>query len=132
MVYLLFCCPVEPSAASRGRLSLVKLGLLAWRLAEGRDPASKFQARVLKTISNDHPVHRLPSLWSIIRLNFRRAAAIFNERVSAPREWTFVLAGKLPPREVLLPLLDKYLGAIPNGPAVGPERGDEAKGREAL
>merc|ERR1719327_1662399 len=58
LVHLMYLCPVEPSAKSRGRLSLVKLGLLAWRLAEGRDPESKFQKRVSRAISCNHPYYR--------------------------------------------------------------------------
>mmetsp|Transcript_153092 Transcript_153092/g.266233 ORF Transcript_153092/g.266233 Transcript_153092/m.266233 type:complete len:655 (+) Transcript_153092:138-2102(+) len=114
LVHLMFMSPVEPGSKSRGRLTLVKLGLLAMRLAEGRDPASKFSKRVTQCISNDHPYHRSPSLWSILRLNFGKAAEIFNERTSNPCEWTFVICGKLPDKEVLVPLLEKYLGSIPN------------------
>jgi len=69
---------------------------------------------VQKCITGDHPFTRLPSLWSILRLNFRRASAIFNERASSPRDWTFVLVGRLPPKETLLPMLEMFLGSIPN------------------
>merc|ERR1740117_1508675 len=46
LLHLLFVCPVEPGSKSTGRLSLVKLGLLAWRLGENRDPEAKFRRRV--------------------------------------------------------------------------------------
>eukprot|EP00929_Paragymnodinium_shiwhaense_P057052 TRINITY_DN28554_c0_g1_i1.p1 TRINITY_DN28554_c0_g1~~TRINITY_DN28554_c0_g1_i1.p1 ORF type:complete len:1131 (+),score=306.21 TRINITY_DN28554_c0_g1_i1:66-3458(+) len=114
LLHLLFVCPVEAKAQSMGRLSLVKLGLLAWRLGEDRDPQSKFNKRVLSLLTNNHPYTRSPSLWSILRLNFSKCSTIFNERASRPAEWTFTLVGNLPAKEVLLPLLDKYLGSIPN------------------
>jgi predicted Zn-dependent peptidase len=119
LVNLMFLCPVDPVGKSRGRLTLVKLGLLANRLAEDRDPSSRFQKRVAKCISSDHPFHRAPSLWSILRCNFKSASAIFNERASTPKEWTFCLVGRLPSKEVLLPLLEKYFGTIPNKDDVG-------------
>jgi hypothetical protein len=121
LLHLLFVCPVEPKEKSRGRLSLVKLGLLAWRLGEDRDPQTKFRRRVMKLITGNHPYTRTTSLWSILRLNFRKASFIFNERASRPCEWTFVLVGKLPNVEVLLPLLDTYLGSIPNVDRSGPQ-----------
>eukprot|EP00438_Fugacium_kawagutii_P003512 Skav229081 [mRNA] locus=scaffold157:161036:170164:- [translate_table: standard] len=98
LLALLFVRPV-PSTGSAGRLSLVKLGLLAWRLAEDRDPQSQFQRRVQSAVTNNHPYTWLPSLWRILRLNFKTAAQIFNQRASQPREWTFVFAGKLPKKE---------------------------------
>lgn len=140
LIHLLFMEPVEASGKSRGRLSLVKLGLIAWRLGEDRDPASRFQRRVMKCVYNNHPYTRTPSLWSILRLNFQNACRVFNERVSRPCEWTFVIAGKLPDNDILLPLLDKYLGSIPNIDRQGPtyrvlpsaERPDEVRVREAV
>merc|ERR1719421_614725 len=75
---------------------------------------SRFQKRVSKCISGDHPFHRSPSLWSILRCNFKKASGIFTERTSTPKEWTFVLVGKIPDKEVLLPFLDQNLGTIPN------------------
>lgn len=134
LLHLLFSCPVEAGGKSRSRLPLVKLSLLAWRLGENRDPQAQFQRRLQRCITQDHPFARMPSLWSILRLDFRRASAIFNECASRPCEWTFVLVGRLPPREALLPLLEKYLGSIPNpddgtGP---PERRSELAMREAL
>jgi len=146
LLHLLFVCPVEPSAKSRGRLSLVKLGLLAWRLGEDRDPQALFRRRVQKCITGDHPFTRLPSIWSILRLNFKKASAIFNERASSPRDWTFVIVGKLPADDVLLPLLKKYLGSVPNKEALqtngspaassslkaSNERPDELAAREAV
>jgi len=134
LLHLLFSRPVEPGTKSRSRLSLVKLSLLAWRLSENRDPQAQFQRRLQRCITQDHPFARLPSLWSILRLDFKRASAIFNECASRPCEWTFALVGRLPPRETLLPLLEKYLGSIPNpddgqGP---PVRRSEVAVREAL
>lgn len=114
LLHLLFVRPVETGKTSRGRLSLVKLGLLAWRLGEDRDPGAKFQKRVASCITGNHPYTRHPSLWSIFRLDFAKASRIFNERSSQPRDWTFVFVGKLPNSEILMPLLDKYLGSIPN------------------
>lgn len=114
LMHLLFLCPVEAQAKSSSRLSLVKLGLLAWRLGENRDPQAQFGRRVQKCITQDHPYTRLPSLWSILRLNFSKAGEIFNESVRNPRDWTFVLVGKLPAKDVLLPMLETYLGSIPN------------------
>lgn len=140
LLNLLFLCPVEPGAKSRGRLSLVKLGLLAWRLGENRDPVAQFRRRVQKCISGDHPFTRMPSLWSILRLNFQKASAIFNERASQPSDWTFVFVGRLPAKEVFIPLLEKYLGSIPNkappalpssAPAPGQRLGELAA-REAV
>lgn len=113
LIALLFVRPV-PSSGSAGRLSLVKLGLLAWRLAEDRDPQSQFQRRVQSAVTGNHPYTWLPSLWRILRLNFKTAAQIFNQRASQPREWTFVVAGKLPKKEKLMTLLESYLGSIPN------------------
>jgi len=142
LLNLLFLCPVEPNATSWGRLSLVKFGLLAWRLGENRDPAAQFQRRVQKVLTGDHPYTRLPSLWSILCLNFKKASAIFNERASRPCDWTFVMCGRLPPRDTVLPMLEKYLGAIPNdlqgtpGDAAGaprpPPPRDELAAREAV
>jgi len=114
LLHLLFLSPVEPGEKSRGRLSLVKFSFLAWRLGENRDPQALFRNRVQRCITQDHPYSRLPSLWNILRLDFKKASAIFNERVSSPSEWTFVLVGRLPKREVLLPMLDTYLGSIPS------------------
>lgn len=143
LLHLLFMCPVEPGAKSRGRLSLVKLGLLAWRLSEDRDPQTQFQKRVQRCITCNHPYTRSATLWSILRLNFDRASAVFNERASMPCEWTFVLVGRLPPRGLLMPLLEKYLGSIPNEvrpwrgaspPAQQPHPGrrDELSARQAV
>ncbi|CAJ1328269.1 unnamed protein product [Effrenium voratum] len=130
LLSLLFLQPVQPSAGSAGRLSLVKLGLLAWRLAEDRDPASQFRRRVQSAVTGNHPYTWLPSLWRILRLNFQTAAQIFNERASEPREWTFVLAGKLPKKEKLLTLLETYLGCIPNKGTN--ERPDDLEMRQAV
>ncbi|CAK9024059.1 unnamed protein product [Durusdinium trenchii] len=130
LVALLFVRPV-PSSASAGRLSLVKLGLLAWRLAEDRDPQSQFRRRVLSAVSSNHPYTWLPSLWRILRLNFKTAAQIFNERASQPREWTFVLTGKLPKKEKLMTLLETYLGSIPNRDGSN-ERCDDLTMRESV
>jgi len=138
LVNLMFLCPVEPAGKSRSRLGLVKLGLLATRLAESRDPASQFQKRVSKCISEDHPFHRSPSLWSILKCNFKKSSGIFNERASSPKEWTFVLVGNLPPKETLLPMLEKYFGSIPNEgdvggkPPVAVKRRSEMEMRESL
>ena len=79
LIHLLFVCPVEPKKASRGRLSLVKLGLLAWRLGENRDPQAKFNRRVAGCTTGEHPFVQPPSLWSILRLNFQKASALFND-----------------------------------------------------
>mmetsp|Transcript_32292 Transcript_32292/g.73833 ORF Transcript_32292/g.73833 Transcript_32292/m.73833 type:complete len:1101 (-) Transcript_32292:28-3330(-) len=141
--HLLFRCPVEPQSKSRGRLSLVKLALLASWYSERRDPESKYQKRVLQCISQGHPFHKSPSLWSILRLNFRKAADIFNERISLPREWTLVLVGKLPQDATLIPLLEQFLGSIPNedrrlpnarskSVKVGDASFDELKARENI
>lgn len=136
---LLFRCPVGPTDKSRGRLTLVKLGLLANRLAELRDPTSRFSNRVVKCITSDDAFYRPSSLLSVLQCNFKKASNVFNECASAPKEWTVCLAGKLPPKEVLLPLLEKYLGAIPNedelGSAVATDitpRQDELELRKAL
>eukprot|EP00930_Biecheleria_cincta_P028375 TRINITY_DN19804_c0_g1_i1.p1 TRINITY_DN19804_c0_g1~~TRINITY_DN19804_c0_g1_i1.p1 ORF type:complete len:1087 (+),score=250.00 TRINITY_DN19804_c0_g1_i1:127-3387(+) len=115
LLSLLFLKPVQTGGtASTGRLSLVKLGLLAWRLAEDRDPGSLFRRRVQSAVTGNHPYTWLPSLWRILRLNFKSAAKVFNERISQPREWTFVVVGRLPAKEKLVPLLEKYLGCISN------------------
>jgi len=114
LINLMFVCPVDPAGKSRSRLGLIKLGLLANRLAEGRDPGTQFQKRVAKVISNDHPFHHAPSLWSILMCNFTKSSGIFSERSSSPKEWTFVLCGRLPPKDVLMPMLEKYFGSIPN------------------
>jgi len=140
VAHLLFRCPVDPKSKSRGRLSLVKLALLASWYAQRRDPESRYQKRVLECVSSGHPFHRPPSLWNILRLNFRKAAEIFNERVSSPREWTLTLVGKLPADEVLLPLLEKFLASIPNEdrrpPSLRsnplPDSYDDMKAREAV
>lgn len=139
LINLMFLQPVDPSGKSRGRLGLVRLGLLASRLAEYRDPESKFQKRVSECIWDNHPFHRSSSLWSILRCNFAKSSAIFNEQASSPKEWTFVLVGKLPEMEVLMPLLNKYLGSIPNdqstagqAPAPPVERRSELEMRNAL
>lgn len=134
LMHLLFQCPVEAGTKSKGRLTLVKLGLLAWRLGEGRDPASLFKQRVQKCVTQNHPYTRLPSLWSILRLDFKKASAIFNERTSMPREWTFVLVGNLPAREKLMPLIERYLGSIPNKERSGSALSidDELARREAV
>jgi len=137
LVNLMFMYPVDPVGKSRSRLGLVKLGLLATRLAEDRDPGSKFQKRVMKCISDDHPFHRSPSLWSILRCNFMKSSGIFNERTSSPKEWTFVLVGRLPAKEILMPLIEKYLGSIPNPdarlfPAGQDKRLSELEMRQAL
>jgi len=114
LLHLLFMYPVEPHATSAGRLSLVKLGLLAWRLSQNRDPDALFQQRMQEMLTQNHPVVRLPTLWSILRMNFGKACEIFNERLDKPSEWTFVFIGKLPPLEKLMPLLELYLGSIPD------------------
>eukprot|EP00933_Yihiella_yeosuensis_P043015 TRINITY_DN37713_c0_g1_i2.p1 TRINITY_DN37713_c0_g1~~TRINITY_DN37713_c0_g1_i2.p1 ORF type:complete len:541 (+),score=87.52 TRINITY_DN37713_c0_g1_i2:3-1625(+) len=115
---LLFLKPVEAGGVkAAGRLSFVKLGLLAWRLAEDRDPSSHFRRRVQSAVSSNHPYTSFPSLWRILRLNFAKACTVFNGRVSQPREWTFVFCGRLPAREILVPLLEQYLGCIPNADA---------------
>lgn len=135
LVHLMFQCPVDPSGKSRGRLGLVKLGLLASRLAEDRDPMSQFQKRVSRCISDNHPFHRSPSLWSILRCNFKTSSAIFNERTSMPKEWTFVLVGRLPAKEILMPMIHKYFGSMPNGSASASascERRSELEMREAV
>ncbi|CAE7216324.1 unnamed protein product, partial [Symbiodinium necroappetens] len=117
LLALLFLKPVSPGQGTAGRLSLVKLGLLAWRLAEDRDPQYTW----------------LPSLWRILRLNFRIASQIFNERASMPREWTLVLVGRLPPRSELLPLLETYLGSIPNGESgASSQRPEDLQMRQAV
>lgn len=131
LLHLLFVYPVDPSGTSRGRLSLVKLGLLAWRLGEDRDPQSQFRREVLRCITSNHPYTWPTSLWSILRLNFRKASAIFNERASSPRDWTLVLVGKLPSKDLLLPLLDKYLGSIPNSDGSSNRLG-ELEARQAV
>jgi hypothetical protein len=99
---------------------------------------SRFQKRVSKCISDNHPFHRSPSLWSILRCNFKKASQIFTERTSTPKEWTFVIVGKIPDKELLLPLLDQNLGTIPNEdfkpgtvPPVAERRSDLAM-REAV
>ncbi|CAE7554886.1 unnamed protein product [Symbiodinium sp. CCMP2592] len=95
LLALLFLKPVSPGQGTSGRLSLVKLGLLAWRLAEDRDPQSKFRRRMQSAITGNHPYTWLPSrwvcteetgendpeqlmvgygLWRILRLNFRIAS----------------------------------------------------------
>lgn len=134
LLHLLFRCPIEPGAKSRSRLSLVKLSLLAWRLGENRDPQAQFQRRLQRCITQNHPFTRMPRLWSILRLDFKRASAIFNKCLSRPCEWTFVLVGRLPPKDVLMPVIDKYLGSIPNldDGKVQPERRSELAMREAL
>eukprot|EP00931_Biecheleriopsis_adriatica_P006146 TRINITY_DN1075_c0_g1_i1.p1 TRINITY_DN1075_c0_g1~~TRINITY_DN1075_c0_g1_i1.p1 ORF type:complete len:1073 (-),score=237.18 TRINITY_DN1075_c0_g1_i1:10-3228(-) len=140
LLSLLFLKPVQAGGAgATGRLSLVKLGLLAWRLAEDRDPQSLFQRRVQKAVTGNHPYTWLPSLWRILRLNFSSAAKVFNERASRPREWTFVIIGRLPPREKLVPLLERYLGVIPNQlgstgsqAAVENQRPDDVALRQAI
>lgn len=130
LVALLFVRPV-PSSGSAGRLSLVKLGLLAWRLAEDRDPQSQFRCRVQSAVTGNHPYTWLPSLWRILRLNFKTAAQIFNQRASQPREWTFVFAGKLPKKEKFMTLLETFLGSIPNQDGSN-ERKDDLAMREAV
>jgi len=119
LLHLLFLCPVEPGETSRSRLSLVKFGCLAGRLAENRDPQALFRNRVQRCITQDHPYSRPPSLWNILRLDFKKACAIFNERVSNPNEWTFVIVGRLPNKDVLMPMLETYLGSIPNNATAG-------------
>ncbi|CAE7542802.1 unnamed protein product, partial [Symbiodinium pilosum] len=132
LLALLFLKPV-PGTGPAGRLSLVKLGLLAQRLAEDRDPQSKFHRRVQSAITKNHPYTWQPSLWRILRLNFRIAAQIFNERASMPREWTLVLMGRLPPREELLSLLETYLGSIPNGElGASSQRPEDLEMRQAV
>lgn len=116
LLHLLFMYPVSVSATSKARLSLVKFGLLAWRLGESRDPQAVFGRRVQKCITQDHPFTRLPNLWSIFRLNFNKACAVFNEGLVNPCEWTFVFVGKLPQLQKLRPMLERYLGSIPNTP----------------
>ncbi|CAE7248228.1 unnamed protein product [Symbiodinium natans] len=133
LLSLLFLKPVSPGAGAAGRLSLVKLGLLAWRLAEDRDPQSKFRRRMQSAITSNHPYTWLPSLWRILRLNFKTASQIFNERASMPREWTLVLVGRLPPRDELLPLLETYLGSIPNGEiGASSQRPEDLEMRQAV
>jgi len=136
---LLFRCPVDPTDKSQGRLTLVKLGLLANRLAEFRDPSSRFRNRVVKCMTSDNAFFRPSSILSVLLCNFKKASQVFNECASTPKEWTFCLAGKLPPKEVLLPLLEKYLGAIPNDDESGSvaatdfsRRQSELELREAL
>ncbi|CAE8739418.1 unnamed protein product [Polarella glacialis] len=137
LLSLMFLKNVEAGGVSAsGRLSLVKLGLLAWRLGEDRDPQSQFGRRVKKATTGDHPYTWLPSLWRILRLNFSKSCQVFNERTSMPREWTFVMVGRLPPREILLPLLERYLGCIPNrtssGEVLSNQRPDELAMRQAV
>ncbi|CAE7019867.1 unnamed protein product, partial [Symbiodinium sp. CCMP2456] len=133
LLALLFLKSVSPGQGTAGRLSLVKLGLLAWRLAEDRDPQSKFRRRLQSAITSNHPYTWLPSLWRILRLNFRIASQIFNERASMPREWTLVLVGRLPPRSELLPLLETYLGSIPNGESgASSQRPEDLQMRQAV
>jgi len=126
LLHLLFLMPVHPAGKSRGRLSLVKLGLLASRLAELRDPSSQFQERAIRCMSGNHPFSRPSSIWRILFLNFSKASAIFNQMVSRPCEWTFVVVGRLPPTRDLLPLLEKYLGSIPNGDTSAPDASGSA------
>eukprot|EP00747_Dinoflagellata_sp_TGD_P192949 gnl/TRDRNA2_/TRDRNA2_58528_c1_seq1.p1 gnl/TRDRNA2_/TRDRNA2_58528_c1~~gnl/TRDRNA2_/TRDRNA2_58528_c1_seq1.p1 ORF type:complete len:912 (-),score=151.71 gnl/TRDRNA2_/TRDRNA2_58528_c1_seq1:14-2614(-) len=138
LLHLLFVCPVEPKKASRGRLSLVKLGLLAWRLGENRDPEAKFRRRVAGCTTGEHPFVQPPSLWSILRLNFTKASMLFNELVSRPSEWTFVIVGRLPAKEKLRPLLQRYLGSIPSersascAPVGAVQRKSETEARAAV
>ncbi|CAE8725500.1 unnamed protein product [Polarella glacialis] len=74
LLSLMFLKNVEVGGVfASGRLSLVKLGLLAWRLAEDRDPQSQFGLRVKKATTGDHPYTWLPSLWRILRLNFSKS-----------------------------------------------------------
>mmetsp|Transcript_89781 Transcript_89781/g.164518 ORF Transcript_89781/g.164518 Transcript_89781/m.164518 type:complete len:363 (+) Transcript_89781:3-1091(+) len=82
-------------------------------LASRRDPMSKFQRQVMKRVTSNHPVFRPMSLWRSIGCNFQKASGIFNEIASTPEDWTFTFVGKLPDKEVLIPLLEKYLGTIP-------------------
>eukprot|EP00435_Cladocopium_sp_Y103_P042085 s433_g11.t1 len=131
LIALLFVRPV-PSSGSAGRLSLVKLGLLAWRLAEDRDPQSQFHRRVQSAVTGNHPYTWLPSLWRILRLNFKTAAQIFNQRASQPREWTFVVAGKLPKKELAMPGDEARWGcSIPNQGGAN-ERVNDLTMREAV
>jgi len=133
LLHLMFLCPVDATAQSRTRTSLVKLSLLAARLAENRDPMAQFQKRLQRCISQNHPFVRAPTLWSILRLNFKTVSNIFNDSLKMPCEWTVVLVGRLPPPEKLTPLLHKYLGSIPNlcGNAQ-PERRSEIAMRESV
>merc|ERR1719458_1057534 len=94
---------------------------------------AQFSRRLQRCITQNHPFVRTPTLWSILRLNFKTVSNIFNESLKMPCEWTVVLVGRLPPNEKLVPLLLKYLGSIPNlcGNAQ-PERRSELALRQAV
>lgn len=133
LMHLAFMRPVEAAGkANTSRLSFLRLILLATKLAEYTDPETIFWKRVRAATTADDPFLRPPSLWRLLWMNFAKSSAIFNERVARPEEWTFTLVGRLPPRLELLPLLERYLGTVPNEERPGRLLGDRPVTREAV
>jgi len=110
LLHLLFTCPVEPKP---DYLETLMQMLIERRLAEDRSPQMIYAKRCEYINTMDHPFYKSPQLERIKKLDFKTACDCFNAKLCSPKQWTFVLTGKLPATKEVVALLQKYVGTIP-------------------
>ena len=108
LVYAYFTEPRKDTAIFNGIIAKSKASLLN----RNNDPSSVFNDTVSAVLGNYNYRRTGPSLEKINQINLDRAYQIYKERFADASGFTFTFTGSID-TNVIKPLLEKYLGALP-------------------
>ena len=73
-------------------------------------------------MSENHNYFKVASVDRVKKADAARAVEIYTKQIADAQHWTFSMVGALPPKDELLPLLERTLGALPRTDGVGKSR----------
>ena len=108
LIVMKFIVPPELDVVrDADRIELLRQGLVESRQAEDRDPATKFGRFCERVMSQNHNYFKVASVDRVRKADAARAVEIYRKHVADAQHWKFSMVGALPPKEVLMPLLER-------------------------